>query len=289
MLEFIGGLLMSLGGSVPGVSGGTIAFLMGFFDEMLNSVNTFLSKKSTQKKKSFFFLLRLVGGYLLGLALATFLIKRFFAEHIYPVSSLFLGVTLFSVPLIVKEEFGTLKGKFKEALWILPGVAAIVGLTLLSESGIFNASSQWAQIVLAVPAGIFVSCALIMPGVSGAAFLYIFGLYEKFYNSLSSLAHLDFSVVPFLLSMGLGAVIGILVVVKGVRFLLNKHRCPTIYAILGMMLGSMYSIWIGPSKLDTPQPILDFSSFSIWFFLLGGLFIALFELSKILVRKKQQK
>ena len=127
MLEFIGGLLMSLGGSVPGVSGGTIAFLMGFFDEMLNSVNTFLSKKSTQKKKSFFFLLRLVGGYLLGLALATFLIKRFFAEHIYPVSSLFLGVTLFSVPLIVKEEFGTLKGKFKEALWILPGVAAIVG------------------------------------------------------------------------------------------------------------------------------------------------------------------
>ena len=102
MLEFIGGLLMSLGGSVPGVSGGTIAFLMGFFDEMLNSVNTFLSKKSTQKKKSFFFLLRLVGGYLLGLALATFLIKRFFAEHIYPVSSLFLGVTLFSVPLIVK-------------------------------------------------------------------------------------------------------------------------------------------------------------------------------------------
>ena len=91
MLEFIGGLLMSLGGSVPGVSGGTIAFLMGFFDEMLNSVNTFLSKKSTQKKKSFFFLLRLVGGYLLGLALATFLIKRFFAEHIYPVSSLFLA------------------------------------------------------------------------------------------------------------------------------------------------------------------------------------------------------
>ena len=240
-------------------------------------------------KKSFFFLLRLVGGYLLGLALATFLIKRFFAEHIYPVSSLFLGVTLFSVPLIVKEEFGTLKGKFKEALWILPGVAAIVGLTLLSESGIFNASSQWAQIVLAFPAGIFVSCALIMPGVSGAAFLYIFGLYEKFYNSLSSLAHLDFSVVPFLLSMGLGAVIGILVVVKGVRFLLNKHRCPTIYAILGMMLGSMHSIWIGPSKLDTPQPILDFSSFSIWFFLLGGLFIALFELSKILVRKKRQK
>ena len=142
---------------------------------------------------------------------------------------------------------------------------------------------------MAFPAGIFVSCALIMPGVSGAAFLYIFGLYEKFYNSLSSLAHLDFSVVPFLLSMGLGAVIGILVVVKGVRFLLNKHRCPTIYAILGMMLGSMHSIWIGPSKLDTPQPILDFSSFSIWFFLLGGLFIAIFELSKILVRKKLQK
>ena len=55
MLEFIGGLLMSLGGSVPGVSGGTIAFLMGFFDEMLNSVNTFLSKKKHTEKEILLF------------------------------------------------------------------------------------------------------------------------------------------------------------------------------------------------------------------------------------------
>ena len=83
----------------------------------------------------------------------------------------------------------------------------------------------------------------------------------------------------------LGAALVLLVVMAVSR----RIKDIMVILILGMMLGSMHSIWIGPSKLDTPQPILDFSSFSIWFFLLGGLFIALFELSKILVRKKRQK
>lgn len=293
MLEFIGGIVMALGGSAPGVSGGTIAFLMGFFDEMIRSVNAFVSKgiSKEERKRAFFFILRLGIGYVIGLAAATFLITEFFKEHIYPVCSLFIGITLFSLPLVIYEEWQTLKNKALQALWIIPGAAIIVGITLLSQSGLFDTSSNAAQIALAFPAGILSACAMIMPGISGAAIFFIFGLYTPIFDSLRAIVQFDFSVLPLLLSLGAGVVIGLLGVVKGVRWLLDNKRPATIYAILGMMVGSLYSIWIGPSTVDvTPKyEILSFDTFNWLFFFIGALLIAIFEGLKLFFTARAEK
>ena len=290
MIEFIGGIAMALGGSVPGVSGGTIAFLMGFFDELINSVNAFVSK-GTDKKKPLFFLLRLGVGYIVGVALATLLVTKFFEANIYEVSAAFIGITLFSVPLVVWEERKTLKGRALDALWILPGCALIVGMTLLAGLGGAGGSPVWLQIVLAFPAGILVACAMIMPGISGAAIFYIFGLYTAVFGGIKQLVHLDFSALPMLISLGLGGLVGLFGVVKGVKWLLQNKRPQTIYAIIGMMLGSLYSIWVGPKTLehDPPYEILSFSTFNWLFFLLGGVFIGAFAAAKIFFERKKER
>ena len=289
MLEFFGGLAMALGGSVPGVSGGTIAFLMGFFDDLIDSVNAFVSKGS-EKKKPFFFLLRLGVGYLIGVILATLLVKAIFVEYIYEVSAAFIGVTLFSVPLVLWEERETLKKRLYDVWWILPGCALIVGMTLLAGLRGQGEASAWLQILLAFPAGIFVACAMIMPGISGAAIFYIFGLYSAVFMGIDGLMHLDFSALPMLLSLALGGVVGLFGVVKGVKWLLRNKRSQTIFAIVGMMLGSLYAIWVGPSTLDPPKNDLTFGEFKWLFFLLGGLFIGAFAALKIVFeRKRAQK
>lgn len=70
------------------------------------------------------------------------------------------------------------------------------------------------------------------------------------------------------------------------RKCLAKHRSQTVYAMLGLMIGSIYSIIVGPMTLQEPQPIMDFSSFSILFFIIGGIIIAGLEATKRILNKK---
>lgn len=305
MLELFGGLFMALGGNIPGVSGGTIAFLMGFYDDLIGSINAFVSRLGedgkNKRKKAFFFLLRLLVGYVAGLVAGAFLINKIFEAHIYRVSSFFIGITLASVPVVAYEERKTLRERPSAALFIPVGIAVIVGITLLSKAGLLAGSSGWVQIALAFPAGLLAACAMILPGVSGAAIFYVFGLYlpinqgiEEFVRFFVSLftpekQTLSADTVLLLCSVGVGAIAGLLCVIKGVRWLLAHRRPQTVYTILGLMIGSVYSIWVGPTILKVPQAEMTFSTFSLLFFALGILIIALFETAKVLITAKRKK
>lgn len=288
MVELIGGILMAFANSVPGVSGGTIAFLMGFFDEMVESINSLISKNKTKSAKSaLWFLIRLGIGWILGFVAAVLIVTEFFESHIYSISSLFIGFILFSIPLVVMEEKKTLKGRYYNALWIIPGAAVVLGISALSS---FTAQTEgiW-QIVLAIPAAALAVCAMILPGISGSSLMMIFGLYEPIMNALKGVLTLDFSALPLIISFGIGAVVGALGFVKIVKFLLNRFRQQTVYVVFGMMLASIYSIVIGPETLDTPQPIMTFSTFNWLFFFLGAVVIGGLELMKILLEKRAKK
>lgn len=289
MVELIGGILMAFANSVPGVSGGTIAFLMGFFDDMVGSINALLSKdKMASKKKSLFFLIRLAIGWLVGFVAAVLIVTKVFETHIYAVSSLFIGFILFSIPLVVHEEKETLKGRYYNILWMIPGFAMVIGITLLSG---FTAglASGIGQIILAIPAAALAVCAMIMPGISGSSLMMIFGLYEPVMSAIDGILKLDFSGLPLIIAFGVGAIAGALGFVKAVKFLLSRFRQQTVYVVFGMMLASIYSIWIGPGTLDEPQPVMTFSSFNWLFFLLGGAVIGTLELIKILLERKTKK
>ena len=91
---------------------------------------------------------------------------------------------------------------------------------------------------------------------------------------------LDFSAMPVLIIFGLGMIAGIITFAKLLRTCLEKYRSQTVYAIIGMMLGSMYSIVMGATTLDIPQPAMNFSTFNILTFILGGVIITGLELLK---------
>ena len=112
ILRVLGGLLMALADSVPGVSGGTIAFLMGFYDDFISSLHDIISKDKRKRQKAIQFLVKLGSGWIVGMAMAALAITAVFEKYIYQVSSLFLGFVLFAIPLIMMEE----KEAFKEKI-----------------------------------------------------------------------------------------------------------------------------------------------------------------------------
>ena len=103
---------MALADSVPGVSGGTIAFLLGFYDKFIDSIDDLLTGTKEKRKEAFFFLLKLGIGWVSGFVIAVLILTSVFESHIYYISSLFIGFIIFAIPIVVKEEKECLGGRF---------------------------------------------------------------------------------------------------------------------------------------------------------------------------------
>ena len=95
------GFCMALADSVPGVSGGTVAFVLGFYEKFINSLNALVSKNS-DKKGALKFLGKLGIGWVIGLVLASLILSNVFETHIYAISSLFIGFILFCQVIVHK-------------------------------------------------------------------------------------------------------------------------------------------------------------------------------------------
>ena len=247
---------MALADSVPGVSGGTIAFILGFYDDFIGSLNSLISKNSTEdKKKSLIFLIKLGIGWVTGMILSVLILSSIFDEHIYSISSLFTGFIIVAIPLIMREERDSLVGKYKNIIFTVIG-ALIVGLiTYFNPSGSnggLNLSLEHLNFSIGIfvfIAGMIAISAMVLPGISGSTLLLIFGLYTGIISAIKEVLSLNFSYLPVLIIFGLGVIVGILSTIKIIKFLLNKYRSAMIYLILGLMLGSIYAVFMGPTTL----------------------------------------
>ena len=104
--------------------------------------------------------------------------------------------------------------------------------------------------------GMIAISAMILPGISGSTILLIFGVYIPILNKIKQFLSLDFSVLPIIIVFGLGVIFGVLFFTKLLRKCLEKKRSATMYAILGMMIASIYSIVMGPTTLEVPKSFL---------------------------------
>lgn len=102
--EALNGFCMALADSVPGVSGGTVAFIMGFYDQFIGSIHSFVFGSLKKKKEALSYLFKLAIGWCIGMILAVLFLSSLFESHIYLVSSVFIGFILGSIPLIILEE-----------------------------------------------------------------------------------------------------------------------------------------------------------------------------------------
>ena len=83
---------------------------------------------------------------------------------------------------------------------------------------------------------------MIIPGISGSTLLLIFGLYVPLISAVSSLVHLDFSVLPALIICGCGILFGLALCTKGIRICYNRFRSQLMYLVIGLLIGSLYAI-----------------------------------------------
>lgn len=288
IMNFINGFCMALADSVPGVSGGTVAFILGFYDDFITSLDDIFRGTWEAKKKAAIYLIKILIGWTVGFLLAASILADLFNTKIYEMSSLFLGFIIFAIPLVIKEEKSVLHGKYKNIIFAILGMALVVAITIASTNSSININLQEMNIgtiiYVFVVAMIAIS-AMILPGISGSTILLIFGIYIPIMNKIKAFMHFDFSAIPSLVIFGLGIIFGIMVFAKVARKCLEKHRSETVYAILGLMLGSIYSIFMGPTTLTEPQPIMNFSSFNILFFIIGGVIIIGLESLKRILNK----
>ena len=270
---------MALADSVPGVSGGTVAFIMGFYDRFINALHDLFGRDNAVRRTALLYLLKLGAGWIVGMALCVSLLADLFASHIYFMSSLFLGLTVSSVPFVALAEKSALR-RWQFMPFGLLGAALVVSLTMLrANSGLLTVDMTNIQALDAVYlflAGAVAITAMVLPGISGSSILLIAGVYLPVIQAIRQLLHLDLRVVPGLMALGLGVIAGVALSIRAIRTALQKYRSAMIWFILGLMLGSLYAIAMGPSSLQVPQPPLDIATFRPLAFLLGaGLLVGL--------------
>ena len=292
LINMIRGFCMALADSVPGVSGGTIAFVMGFYDKFINSLNDIVFGKKEQKKEAIIFLSKLLVGWALGMIAAVLVLTSFFETNIYEVSSLFIGFIALSIYFVIKEEKSALKGKTNNLIFTLIGAILVCLLTYfnpMSGGNLVDISSF--NIGLAAytfVAAMLAISAMVLPGISGSTILLIFGLYIPIISAIKEVLHFDFSYLPILIIFGFGILTGLAVVIKGIKAALEKYRSQTMYTIIGLMVGSFYAIVMGPKTLEVPKAPMNIDNFSILFFIIGGALIFGLQKLRDVLEKKQK-
>lgn len=291
IVNIIRGMFMAFADSVPGVSGGTIAFVMGFYNELIESISALVSNESLEKKKvALTFLFKIGIGWIIGIIISILFIAAIFEKQIYNVSSLFVGFILLSIPLVLKEEKNNLQNKYGHLIYLLIGVVVVSLITYFNPvsngTGVdISANTLSPSLALYIfIAGAIAISAMILPGISGSTLLLIFGLYTPIINAAKNVILFNFNYLPILIVFGLGVLFGVMTFIKLLNHLLKTKRSQLVHLIIGLMIGSLYAVFMGPTTLDVPLAPLSLDTFNFMFFLIGSLTILILDSLKVFLK-----
>lgn len=234
------GFFMGISDLIPGVSGGTIAFILGIYDELLASISGLFSRNW---KKHFGFLFPLgigIGAALLSLSKV---IEYLLEHHYQPTQFLFLGLIIGVLPFISKQA--DIKRNFKAGHYVL---ILAVGILLASTAFIKPAdATPITELTGANAIGLFLagwagSMAMLLPGISGSFILLLIGVYS---TAISALSNLN---LPIIAVIGAGVIVGLIVSSKAINYLLTHFTHATFALIIGLILGSIVIIFPGLPK-----------------------------------------
>lgn len=246
---------MGAADAVPGVSGGTIALLLGIYEELVTTIgNINLSLFKELKKNGFYsFWEKLNGNFLLsliigiGISLVTFIKLTAYLFDKYPILiwSFFLGLILATIYVIFK----LIKSwNYVNIIFVL--IAIFISF-YLGEMNVMDSINI--NLIYILISGIIAASAMIIPGISGALILVILGLYSTMINAINNLE------IDKIVTFSLGAIIGLLSFSKILKWMFNKNSSLTYSILLGFVIGSIPKVW--PWKSELGENMLP--SFSI--------------------------
>ncbi len=273
---YLTGLLMAIADSVPGVSGGTIAFILGVYDDLIENIYN-LKDKAT-RRASISFLIKLGIGWIIGFTSSVLLISGLVESHAYIISSVFLGFIFASIPLTINEEKDAMRGNYKHLIFTLIGIIIVVAISFFGQN-ITSATTNTGDISLAMYVYVFIVgaiaiCSMLLPGISGSTMLLIFGIYFQIIAIVKEVLTLQFDHILILITLGLGILFGAATFINVINYMFKNFKSQTLYTIEGLMIGSLYPIILGPTTIkDAGYSALSFSTFSIIAFAFGILII----------------
>ena len=241
------GMAMGAADVVPGVSGGTIAFISGIYEELLTSIsniNLSLFKtlkddglKAAWNKLNGNFLLALFTGIFISILSLAKAIKWLLENKPVLLWAFFFGLVLASIIYIGKQ---IKKWNFLSILLMISAAFLAYYITTLNPLVSENSSSMFLFL-----AGAIAVCAMILPGVSGAFILVLLGAYKPI---LSAVDERDFKIISI---VGLGAIVGLLSFSKILKWLFKNYENYTLATLTGFIIGSLNKIWPWKKTLST--------------------------------------
>jgi putative membrane protein len=233
----LNGFIMGAADVVPGVSGGTMAFILGIYDELIDSIRSavpFLRLLIGMRWREAFGVLpwRFLLALGLGIGAAILSLANFMhwalENHPTLIYALFFGLIVASVFVV--------RNRIRAWVWpvlLMVPISAVAAYLLVGVRPAQTPESLWFVFL----SGMLAICAMILPGISGAFILVLLGKYQYILNALTSFD------LPVIIVFMLGAATGIISFSNVLRWLLNHHHDLTVAALIGFMLGSLREVW----------------------------------------------
>lgn len=246
LMVTVKGICMGAADVIPGVSGGTIAFMTGIYENLVGSINSINTEAVrllfTGKIRQFWrhingnFLLSLVAGILISILSLAKLMQYLLASHPIQTWAFFFGLIVASSIFILKGVSGW---KVRDIVTLAIGI--VLGVVICTLSPTQTPDGLWFILIC----GAIAICAMILPGISGSFILLILGKYEYMMGTIANIVSGDGTGKDYLtiLVFAAGAVAGILAFSKFLHWLLSRYHRPTLLVLAGFIIGSLVKVW----------------------------------------------
>lgn len=233
LLIMLKGFLIGSSMSVPGVSGGTMAILLGIYDRLISTISNFFK----DIKNNIFFLMKFCIGAAVGIGSLAFVISWLLEKFPVPVSFFFLGAVIGGIPALYKKtNMSTLK--FSAVVYFIIGLVCVISIGAIPLGSIdVTSGSGFTYYFMMFLTGICIAMALVLPGISTSHMLIVLGMYD---DLLSAITKFD---VIYIGILGVATLLGIFIITKPLEWLMNRYSYQTYCIIIGFVLGSTSEIF----------------------------------------------
>ena len=240
------GFIMGIANIIPGVSGGTLALILGIYEDFIGAISHFFSNF----KKNICFLAPIAIGILLAIASLSRVIDYSYKHYPIPTSLFFVGLVIGGIPMLYSKVKGKKEVKQPSSYLIFLLTFALV-IFMACSSLIFGeglkvslSNMRFVNYLLLFLVGVIAAATMVIPGVSGSLVLMLLGYYYpviaviKEFTSLKNIG----SNILILGVFGVGVLLGIVLISKLIEFLFNKYETKTYFGVLGFIIASIIAI-----------------------------------------------
>lgn len=264
-MTFLKGFAMGAANVIPGVSGGTIAFITGIYERLIDALKSFEPKafrmlfqldiRGFARQVDLFFLMALGLGVLASVLTLAKILKGAYADHPVLVNAFFFGLILASLFYV---------GRMVKRWGFLQIIALVLGIAIAALLAFQSPAAENSNPLYLALCGVAGMCSMIIPGISGSFVLLLMGNYRLIVlDAVDDLRQFNLSdCLPILVPVGIGAVVGLFTLSHILSWMFRKFHDTAVALITGFVAGSLVVIWpwkVAVYSLLIPDKVVSWS------------------------------